>query len=225
MTTSCQPPTPARAGRTVRRVLALHPPVPGPIVRPFHYVGSPFARGLHRGVDLRAPVGTAVTAPCAGRIAWAGPGGVTIRCGRERVTLLPLTRVVVHTGARADAGDRVGQVEGRKGLHLGVRHAGDPFGYIDPAPLLVRERPPLPPLTAPRARPRRPVVARPRPVVPRAAPAPAPSATPVAPWPAWAGLALALGGVRLRQRSRRARPREQRTTTAPARAGPPERVS
>ena len=209
-------------GRTVRRVLVLHPPpVPGPIERPFHYVGSPFARGLHRGVDLAAPAGTEVRAPCAGRIAWAGPSGVTIRCGRERVTLLPLTRVVVDTGARAHAGASVGRVSGSDGLHLGVRHVGDPFGYVDPAPLLRRPVPPLPPMTAPRPGARRPLAARPR--APRAAPARAPSATPLAPWPAWAGRALVLGGVRVRRRRRRRG--APRTVATPARAGPPDRVS
>ncbi len=212
-------------------MLVLHPPVPGPIVRPFAYHGSPFARGLHRGVDLAARPGAAVRAPCDGAVAYAGPQAVTLVCGHRRVTLLPVGDVVVRAGAPVRAGAAVGRVRGTDGLHLGVRRPGDPFGYVDPAPLLARSRPAPPPLTGPRSgdRGRRhprggpalAPVARPAQVPgPHLAPAPRPvplgTAQPLAPWPAWAGLALALGGVRLRRRRRRA----ARVAAAPVRAGP-----
>ncbi len=224
-------------------MLVLHPPVPGPIVRPFAYHGSPFARGLHRGVDLAARPGAAVRAPCDGAVAYAGPQAVTLVCARRRVTMLPVTRVVVRAGAAIQTGAAVGRVRGTEGLHLGVRRAGDPFGYVDPAPLLARSRPAPPPFAGPRSggrarrdprgRPGRAPVAQPAPL-PAPPPAPAPwpapephlapaprtaplgTAQPVAPWPAWAGLALALGGVRLRRRRRRS----ARIAAAPARAGP-----
>jgi Peptidase family M23 len=202
-------------------------PVPGPVVRAFSYGADPFARGWHRGVDLRAGPGTAVRAACGGRVVTALPGAVvTLRCGPWRVTHLPLAGVSVHLGQRVAAGARVGRLgvsRDHRGLHLGVRRAGDPFGYVDPLPFL-QARPPssIPPLAAAprRVRPPRsapaPRFVRP----PRAAPAPvrASRARPVgvrvspaggpAPWPVWLGLVLALcgacgGGVRWRLRARR----------------------
>ena len=198
VTASCQPPTSGGSGRRFRRVLVLVPPVPGPIVEAFHYEGSPFQRGLHRGVDLRAAPGDRVVATCQGVVAWADPQGVTLMCERRRVTLLTLTSVVVRTGQRARPGDDVGRAATNE-LHLGVRHANDPFGYVDPAPLLRRHTPTLP-LTGPRAW-RAPRVPRVR-AVPRSAPAPGPS---LAPWTAWAGLALMLAGGTARVRIRRRR--------------------
>jgi hypothetical protein len=186
-------------------MLVLQPPVPGPIVRPFAYAGSPFARGLHRGVDLRAAEGEAVRAPCAGPVVYAGAKGVTLLCAGRRVTLLPVAPSV-RAGRRTGVGEAVGRVRGRNGLHLGVRRAGDPFGYVDPAPLLARRRPAPPPLAPPgRASPPR---LRP---VPRAAPrAPAGTAVPLAPWPAWGGLTLVLVGASARRRVTRVRSRTPR---------------
>lgn len=189
-------------------MLALHPPVQAPIVRAFDYRGSPFARGLHRGIDLGAVAGDPVRAPCAGTVVHAGatPAGpaLTLRCGDKSVTLLPLARIAVRTGAAVGDGapvGTVGRVADHRGLHLGVRRAGDPFGYVDPAPLL-RARPgpaPLVPPAGPRPRAHR--VAPPRPAPPAAVPrlatpsvAPTPSA-PLAPWPVWLGAALVLAGA------------------------------
>jgi murein DD-endopeptidase MepM/ murein hydrolase activator NlpD len=189
-------------------VLALLPPVPGPIVEPFVYAGSPFRAGLHRGVDLRAAPGAPVTAPCAGPVAYAGRFGVTLRCGRYRVTLQWLVPAV-RRGQDLRAGAAVGTARGN--VHLGVRRARDSFGYVDPATLLRRARPAAPVMTGPRTRGGRPA--------PRPAPAPrAPAgvAAPLAPWPAWAGLALVLGAVRSRRRAARTHV----PAGAPVRAGP-----
>ena len=216
--------------------LVLVPPVPGALERPFSYAGDPFARGLHRGVDLAARPGAPVRAACSGRVTFAGRA-VAIRCGRYSVTHLPL-RPAVRAGQSVTAGAPIGTVaaaHGHSGLHLGVRRASDRFGYVDPAPLLhepPRHAPPAP-LAAPRRDARRlapppphpaplpsgppgrpaPAPARPR---PRAAPATPEGSSPVAPWPAWAGLALLLAGAAGagtagRRRARRA---------APARAAP-----
>jgi Peptidase family M23 len=199
-------------------VPVLLPPVDAPVVRAFHYAGSPFARGLHRGVDLGAPPGARASAPCAGVVAWAGPRAVTVACGRWRVTLLPVAAVRVRAGDRVRAGAVVASVgaAGRhRGLHLGVRRAGDPFGYVDPAPLLRRVAAPPPlgvapppgvrpsgPAPGPSAPAPAPVADRPAPVAPPAASAP-PADAPVA---AWAGLALAAtaaaGSARRRRRRR-----------------------
>jgi len=207
-------------------VPALHPPVEAPIVRPFSYGGSLFAGGHHRGVDFAAAVGELVLAPCSGRVAFAGgtPSGpaVTLECAgrRLRVTLLPVRARRARAGRAVDARDIVGSVAGARdivgsvaggthaGLHLGVRRAGDPLGYLDPAPLLAASAPPLGPAPPPSARrpsrragPRPPGGAGARTSVPLAgapaqpAAAPASDVATMAPWPVWAGLALVLLGA------------------------------
>jgi hypothetical protein len=212
--------------------LTLVAPVAGPVERPFAYGADPFRAGWHRGADFRAAPGAPVRAACSGRVVWAGRDVVTVRCAGYRVTHLPLSGVAVARGARVRAGTRVGRVarsRGHTGLHLGVRHAHDRFGYVDPVPLLAappggvpaaprvgrpppRAAPPAgaPPAASPRAAP----AGAPRAAAPAAAPAPAPRAAPpavrvLAPWPAWLGLAVLLagalgGGVRIGVRRRRA---------------------
>lgn len=205
-------------------------PVGGAVVRAFLYdPARPFVRGAHRGVDLAAAPGATVHASCGGRVVTARAGQVvTLRCGPWRVTHLPMAAVSVHVGDHVRAGRRVGTLgtrHGFPGLHLGVRRAGDRFGYVDPLAFLPPDRPPrlgpLPPASIHRRLPApAPVPATPRlvppPVAPPAGRVRVPGAGGLAPWPAWVGLALALagafgGGVRWRLRTRRAR--------APARAG------
>jgi murein DD-endopeptidase MepM/ murein hydrolase activator NlpD len=182
---------PAQALRWARPVL-------GPLTRGFDVHGSPFAAGLHRGVDLEVPRGAAVGAPCSGRIVAAGRIGVsgrvvTVACGPWHATVMPLASVAVRRGAHVRAGRPVGTAAGARGghagLHFGVRRARERFGYVDPlrfmpaphpwtpvGPRGQRDRPrraPAPrPVTAPRpvAAPR--PLARPRPVArPRSDPA------------------------------------------------------
>ncbi len=187
----------------------LVPPVDAPIVRPFEYRGSPFAGGLHRGVDFGAAPGTAVRAPCDGVVRHAGatPQGaaVSLTCAGRRVTLLPLTGIRVEEGelaARRDVVGVLGRAVGHAGLHLGVRRGEDRFGYVDPEALMGDPAPPLGPAPPPSPR------SRPRP--PRARPAPARATEPdrrTAPWPAWLGAALVLAGATgtVRFRARRTR--------------------
>jgi hypothetical protein len=189
-------------------VVTLVPPVPGDIARAFTYQrAAPFAAGRHRGADLAAPPGTPVRAGCGGRVAWAGNGVVTMRCGAWRVTHLPLATIVVRPGTRVSAGTRIGTL-GRTarhtGLHLGVRRAGDRFAYVDPAPLLAAaRRPPVPVAPAPRRPPRG--LRRAAPRAPRSAPRTVPRAAPrIAP---------------------RAAPRTAPRRDAPRAAAPPVRVS
>src|SRR3954453_12377486 len=128
-------PRPAPPGRVAWRA-----PVAGPVVRAFSYGADPFARGWHRGADLRAASGATVRAACGGVVVTALAGRVvTLRCGPWRVTHLPLARVAVHAGQYVAPGTRLGTLgvsPAHHGLHLGVRRAGDPFGYVDPLPLL-----------------------------------------------------------------------------------------
>jgi hypothetical protein len=189
---------------------AWRPPVPGALTRPFAVTANPFEAGQHRGIDLRARPGTSVRAPCAGRVVVAGRVGtsggvVTLRCGRWRVTHLPLATITVHAGTSVARGTRLGTVAAgtaHAGLHLGVRRDGHHFGYVDPlrfltpapttplpplgrAPRRHRDLPPSPPgapRTAPHAAPQAPHSARltaPQ-VAPQAASHGAPFTTPVA---------------------------------------------
>ena len=226
-------------------------PVPGDVARPFSYArAAPFARGAHRGVDLAAPPGTPVRAACGGTVVHAGPVAgrgsvVSVRCGRRRVSHLPLATVSVRAGAAIRPGAAIGTVApGHGGLHIGVRREGDPFAYEDPVRLLPGEpvRPPVTIVRAPRpavrVRPRAPRVAprpavRVRPRAPRVAPQPGAPSRPdagrpgahghrPAPWPVFAGLALLLAGatgsgtVAVRRRARRHAP----PALAPAKAAP-----
>ena len=224
-------------------------PVPGEVARTFDYSrAAPFARGAHRGADLAAPAGTPVRTACGGQVLHAGAVAgrriVSVRCGRLRVSYLPLASLAVRAGADLRAGAPIGTVAaGHGGLHVGVRREGDPFGYEDPLSLIAPRAPARPPATPPavRARPRAappPAPARPYPLptMPRLAPMPsgrdARPATParrVAPWPVWAGLALLLCGAAgsgtIAARRRRSRTRT-RVALAPAtrpRAAPPHR--
>jgi murein DD-endopeptidase MepM/ murein hydrolase activator NlpD len=137
------------------RVPPLRLPVRGRPVRGFEAPAGPYGPG-HRGVDLRAPVGTAVAAPAAGTVGFAGrvagaawvsllvaPGVV--------VTVGPLLQPAVAAGERMAALAVVGRLAaGHSGaVHLSLRVDGD---YMDPLPWLV-DRPrarlaPLPLTTA-----------------------------------------------------------------------------
>lgn len=194
--------------------LVLIAPVTGPVAQDFD-PGRPFEAGRHRGVDFAAAAGTPVRAACGGPVAFAGriggAGIVTVRCGRWRVTHIPLATITGR--GRVASGTPIGTVaasSGHAGLHLGVRRDGMPFGYVDPLRFMAGPATPVPLGRAPRGRGPRPV--GPAPPVVRPAPGltrPPPTASsPLAPWPAWAGLALVLAGagvsLRLRIRTRSA---------------------
>jgi len=181
-------------------------PVPGPVVRGFEYGSDPFAPGQRRGVVLSAGPRARVACACAGAVVFAGrvAGGraVSVRCGGWHVAYGRLeTRL--RAGARVREGATLGRVAGGRGLHLSVRRAADPFGYVDPLRLLPPARlPPPPPVLGPRTRPplRPRVPAAPLPPVPLPLRAPTPALAPsavraLAPWPVWLGLALLLAGA------------------------------
>jgi hypothetical protein len=198
---------------------AWRPPVDGPVTRGFDPGRSPYEGGRHRGVDLAASPGSAVRAPCSGRVMVAGRVGasgllVTLLCGRWRVTQLPMATVAVHRGSVAARGAVLGTVarsRAHAGLHLGVRRDGTRFGYVDPLRFLRGGRPGSPAPVGRRG-PRAPAGHRRAPLPlgsnPRRAAARVPAgSSPVlggdlAPWPAWAGLALVLAGAGVRWRGR-----------------------
>jgi murein DD-endopeptidase MepM/ murein hydrolase activator NlpD len=133
----------------VQPALAWTWPVDGPVLREFDLSDDPYASGQHRGIDVGAAAGRPVLSPVTGAVTFAGtvPGGgrtLTIETGDGyAVTLLHLGTVGVAKGARVAEGAGVatvgptGELEhAQPYLHLGIRLAADPTGYIDPLLLL-----------------------------------------------------------------------------------------
>jgi hypothetical protein len=186
--------------------LIIIAPVLGAVTHGFD-PGRPFEAGRHRGVDLAAAPGTPVRAACGGPVAFAGRIGgvgiVTLRCGRWRVTHMPLATIAARGPvARGAVIGTVAESSDHEGLHLGVRRDGTRFGYVDPLRFLAPRLGPAPPPRVVLPPPARPVRA------PRARP---PGSPPLAPWPAWAGMALVLAGAGLRVRRVRTRWRARRS--------------
>lgn len=137
----------------VQPALAWAWPVDGPVLRPFVLGDDPYAGGQHRGVDIGAPAGTAVRAPVAGTVSFAGTvptggGTVTIRTpDGYAVTLQRLGSTSVVRGLVVDEEAVVGSVgeASEPYLYLGVRKADESEGYVDPLGLL----PPAAPVPAP----------------------------------------------------------------------------
>ena len=220
---------------------AWRPPVAGPVVRGFLVGPNPYGGGQHRGIDLLAPPGATVRAPCEGRVLVAGRVGtsggvVTLLCGgRWRVSQMPLTGIAVRAGVFVTPGARLGTVargHDHAGLHLGVRRDGARFGYVDPlrflaptptgpapplgrAPRDRRSTPPHSPAPSPVVQPTVERSGAPETAAHRSSPSRAQSGGGLAPWPAWAGLGLVLAGLGLRWRGS-IRTRTRRRLRAPA---------
>ncbi len=140
-------------------------PADGPVLQPFVFdPAHPYAAGQHRGIDLGAEAGTIVVAPAAGTVTFAGtvPASgksltITTADGYA-VTLTHLGSFSVAAGASLAEGDPVGTV-GPSGepelaqpyVHLGIRLAAAPEGYVDPLTMLPPRPvagPPAPPPAA-----------------------------------------------------------------------------
>jgi murein DD-endopeptidase MepM/ murein hydrolase activator NlpD len=101
-------------------------PVTGPILRAFDPPANPYGSG-HRGIDIGTAVGTAIAAPAAGVVSFAGKVGgqlfLTIAHGGAlQSTASWLTDVLVRKG------DAV--VEGQVVAHTGWGHAADPSPHL-----------------------------------------------------------------------------------------------
>jgi hypothetical protein len=174
-------------------------PVDGPVLRPFALGNDPYAAGQHRGIDVGAARGSRVRAPTTGTVTFAGTvpgGGRTVTLLTEAghaVTLVHLGEIAVARDAPVAEGAVVGTI-GPSGdpehaigyVHLGIRMAEDPNGYLDPLAFLPAREvtpPPAPEPAGDPAPPEEPVRA-PAPVaapVPATAPPPgAPAAAPAA---------------------------------------------
>lgn len=147
--------SPAGPGSTAAPV-AWHAPVagaaPDDVLRAFVAPERPWGRG-HRGVDLAVPSGSAIRAPAAGRVVFAGvvvdrPVLTLEHEDGTRSSLEPV-EADVAVGAVVDAGDPVGRLAGapphcpRACVHWGVREpdawwVGDAAfdRYLDPLVLI-----------------------------------------------------------------------------------------
>ena len=118
-------------------------PVPAPhlVVRQYLAPATRYGPG-HRGIDLRAPVGTPVVAPDDGTVRFAGRladrGVLSIDHGAVLSSLEPV-RSLVHPGEHVTRGEVVGVVTAPGAthpaavLHLGARVQD---GYVSPLLLL-----------------------------------------------------------------------------------------
>lgn len=109
--------------------------------RPFEAPAHRYGAG-HRGIDLRSDPSTAVRAPAAGTIAFAGTvagrGIVTIDHGDGLVTTLEPVTPAVAAGTVVERGHEVGALalgghSAPGALHFGVRLDGE---YVNPMVLL-----------------------------------------------------------------------------------------
>ena len=117
-------------------------PVEGPVLRPFALGDDPYAAGQHRGIDIGSAPGTTVRAATSGTVTFAGtvPAGgrtVTVRTSSGlSVTHVELGAISVVRGAEVAEGDELGTIGPAEHVHLGVRVAADPHGYLDPLQFL-----------------------------------------------------------------------------------------
>ncbi|MGB4779234.1 murein hydrolase activator EnvC family protein [Microbacterium sp.] len=116
----------------------VRPPV---VVEPYRAPAHPYGPG-HRGIDLKAAVGSPVTTPADGVVAFAGTVVdrplVTIDHGEGLVTTLEPVTPSLPIGAVVTAGDVVGTVAvgghaAPGSVHFGVREDGE---YLNPMLLL-----------------------------------------------------------------------------------------
>ena len=124
-------------------------PVDGPVLQTFSLGENPYVAGYHRGIDIAGPAGSPVRAPVSGTVSFAGSvprGGrtITIRTADGyAVTLLHLGALAVRRDESVAEADFVAAV-GPSGavehaepyVHLGVRVASEPEGYVDPLSFL-----------------------------------------------------------------------------------------
>ena len=125
-------------------------PVDGPVLQHFAIGSDPYAAGQHRGIDIGAPPGAVVAAPAGGVVSFAGTvpsGGPTITIKTQdghAATLQHLGSFEVSKGTVVAEGQALGTVGPGEGsetpahIHLGIRVASDPNGYLDPLTLLPR---------------------------------------------------------------------------------------
>ena len=125
-------------------------PTDGRVLQTFSFSpADPYAAKQHRGIDVAGARGAPVAAPAGGTVTFAGTvprGGQTVTIETAdgyAVTLVHLGSIGVARGVTVDEGAAVGTI-GPSGeaefdepyVHLGIRVASEPQGYVDPLGLL-----------------------------------------------------------------------------------------
>ncbi len=125
-------------------------PTGGPVLLAFSFdPAHPYSAGEHRGIDIGGDPGSAVLAPAGGVVTFAGtvPGNgkslTILTSDGWSVTLTQLGSIAVAKGASVAEGDAVATI-GPSGdaevagpyMQLGIRHADQDQGYVDPQTLL-----------------------------------------------------------------------------------------
>src|SRR5438105_9522391 len=171
-------------------------PVDGPVLTFFAFDrGHPYGAGQHRGIDIGAHAGSPVAAPVSGSVSFAGSvpsSGKTVTIATTdgySVTLVRLGSYSVRRGEQVAEQSVVGTVgptgdseHSQPYIHLGVRIAADPQGYVDPLGFLPAQppvAPPPPPVGDPPPPPDPAPAGGPAP--PAVAPPPAPALEPAQP--------------------------------------------
>jgi hypothetical protein len=125
-------------------------PATGAVLQPFLFdPAHPYAAGQHRGIDVGGDLGATVHAPAAGNVTFTGTvpssgSSVTIATADGyAVTLTHLGSITVARGAAVAEGAGVGTIGistdpevPQPYVHLGVRMAAEPQGYLDPLAFL-----------------------------------------------------------------------------------------
>lgn len=126
-------------------------PVEGEVVTTYKNDNrSPYSGGMHRGIDIAAPVGARVVAAREGTVRFAGSlgssGNVVSVSDSNRTyveSYLHLSGTSVNRGEEVIAGQAIGRVgetgsrsSDRPHLHFGVRDAGNENFYYDPLEFL-----------------------------------------------------------------------------------------
>ena len=125
-------------------------PAGGAVLQPFLFdAAHPYAAGQHRGIAIGGDPGASVLAPVAGTVSFAGTvpssgKSVTITTpDGYAVTLTRLGSLAVAEGGLVAEGATVGTVAPggddelpQPYVHLGVRIAAQPQGYLDPLAFL-----------------------------------------------------------------------------------------
>jgi hypothetical protein len=163
-------------------------PVDGPVVQGYSFdSGHPYDGGQHRGIDIGSSAGASVRAPASGTVSFAGTvstNGLTVTIQAADGLAVSLTHfgsLAVSRGDAVSEGDTIGTV-GPSGtaevdgpyVHLGIRVASDPNGYLDPLSLLPGTQPTSEPAQQPAQAPAQDPAPADRP----ADPAPAPGQPP-----------------------------------------------
>jgi murein DD-endopeptidase MepM/ murein hydrolase activator NlpD len=122
-----------------------------PISTPFGVKGKMWSSGRHEGIDIAAPVGTDIVAPCDGTVVkvgqvWGaafGQNSVLLKVEGGHLLFAHCSKALVKVGQKVSRGEKIAKVgkDGNvTGPHLHMELQKGPGwvrgGGLDPAPIL-----------------------------------------------------------------------------------------